>query len=181
MDEGRSTGCSLWLMPEGELRDRLGGWIDRLAARSGTERFLPHLTLLAGLAGRDEELLDAARAAAGAVGCLRVRLNRVAGRDEHFRCLFLQAVHDEALAAAHAAAARAFGRPPLASFLPHLSLVYGRLAPVQKQTLAVEAGTLLPTEIEVRRLHLWRTDGRASDWRELAAFDLVGPRVQTSV
>jgi 2'-5' RNA ligase len=178
MDEQRATGCSLWLMPEGALRERLAARIDALAARSRTERFPPHLTLLSGIEGRDEDVLAGARDAAEALSPFGVRLGGVAGRDEHFRCLFLLAYDDEALRAAHAAAARAFGREPQTSFLPHLSLVYGRLEPSQKRALADEAGADGACCFEARRLHAWRTEGRAPDWREIGVLELRTPRAR---
>jgi 2'-5' RNA ligase len=170
MDEPRARGVSLWLMPEGEVRDRLSALVVGLAARLGTAPFPPHVTLLPGLEASDEDVLAASRTLAGGLRPLAVRLVGVEGRDEHFRCLFARAAADAPLRSAHAAAARAFGREPDPAFLPHLSLVYGALAPAAKESLAAELRGEAAVAFQVRRLHVWRTEGPAGDWREIGAF-----------
>jgi 2'-5' RNA ligase len=174
MDGARARGASLWLVPDGDDRLRLASLIERLAARLDTEPFAPHVTLLPGLAGPEGEVLGRAAAVASRLPPLLVRLEGVEGRDEHFRCLFARAVADEPLHAAHAAAARAFGREPDAAFLPHLSLVYGTLPSQAKGPLAMELGPVLPGAFEAARLHVWRTEGPAGAWREIGAFPLGG-------
>jgi 2'-5' RNA ligase len=162
-------------MPEGETAERVAAWIERLAARHGTERFAPHLTLLSALELAEPQALGAVAHAAAEMSPFTVTLDDIQGRDEHFRCLFVCAKDDGALRAAHATAARAFGREPDAGFLPHLSLVYGTLAPDEKRAIAQEVADDLRVRFEVRRLHLWRTDGPVAEWRELGAFDFQRP------
>jgi 2'-5' RNA ligase len=169
-----ARGVSLWLVPDGDIRLRLASLIERLAARLGTEPLAPHVTLLPGLPGPEERVLALASAVASRLPPLLVRFRGVEGRDEPFRCLFARAVADGPLRAAHAAAARAFGREPDPAFLPHLSLVYGTLAAEAKRALAVELEPELPGTIEVTRLHVWRTEGPVRDWREIGAFPLEG-------
>lgn len=164
--------ASLWLAPEGETAERLALWIGRLADRLRTERFAPHVTLLSGLSGDPSALRERAGAAAAELAPFDVRLDAVEARDEHFRCLFVRVAETSALAAAHATAARAFGRAPDPSFLPHLSLVYGTLAPERKRDLAHEAASLLDVRFEVRSLRLWSTAGPVASWRELEVFPL---------
>lgn len=172
MGTPQAKGFSLWLMPEGAPRERLAGWIDRLADRYGSERFPPHVTLLAGAAGARRDVLARAAAVAARLAALDVRLGGVDGRDEHFRCLFAHVTSPARLVAAHEAAARAFEREPEPEYLPHLSLVYGSLPPEQKQVLAREIGGGVDARFEARRLHVWSTEGPVVEWREIGAFDL---------
>ena len=173
MPEPHTHGVSLWLMPEGEVRDRLSALVVGLAARLGTAPFPPHLTLLPGIEARsDGEVLAASRTLAGRLSRLAVRLVGIEGRDEHFRCLFARAAADPRLVSAHTAAARAFGRPPDPAFLPHLSLVYGALGPDVKVRLAAPLRGAVELAFEARRLHVWRTEGPPGDWRELGSFGL---------
>lgn len=180
-DEGASisshaetaTGISLWLMPEGEPRDRLAEEIARLSARLSTPAFAPHVTLLAAIEDASpEDVLATARTLARSLRPFAVHLHGVAGRDEYFRCLFARAALDAPLRAAHAAAARAFGRQPDSAFLPHLSLVYGELPPKDRQRLSAELASSLVPSFEAGRLHVWRTQGAVGDWRELGVFGL---------
>ncbi len=172
--EPRARGVSLWLMPEGDARDRLARLIARLAARFSTPPFPPHVTLLPGIRGREDDLLAVSAALAAGLRPFPVRLRGVDGRDEPFRCLFVPAMRDEPLVAAHAAASSAFGREPDPAFLPHLSLVYGRLPPETKWPLARELTSAVPGSIEAARLHVWRTEGPVGDWREVGTFPLEG-------
>lgn len=174
MQPGRARGFSLWLMPEGAVRDGLAALVVRLAARLGTEPFAPHLTLLPGVSGPERDVLRAAAALASRLPPLSLRLVAVAGLPEHFRCLFARAEATAPLLAAHAAAARAFGREPDPAFLPHVSLVYGTLPPATKRGLAGELAGEATVPFAAGRLHVWRTGGPVADWREAGAFPLEG-------
>jgi len=175
MEEPRARGMSLWLMPAGDAHDRLARLIVSLAARFSTPPFPPHVTLLAGIEGRPEdEALGVSRVLAAALPPLFLRLLTVDGRAEPFRCLFAPAEASAPLLAAHAAAARAFGREPDPGFLPHLSLVYGALPEPTKRALAAEVADLVARPFPAARLHAWRTEGRVGDWRELGTFELGG-------
>ena len=175
MEEGRARGVSLWLMPEGAAREGLAALIEGLAARLGTEPFPPHVTLLPGIEGRAQgAVLAASRSLAAGLRPFTVRLVSVEGREAYFRCLVARAAADGPLLAAHAAAARAFAREPDPAFLPHLSLVYGSLAPGTKHALATDVAPAAALAFEVARLHVWRTDGRVGDWREIGSFPFGG-------
>jgi 2'-5' RNA ligase len=174
MESPRAKGISLWLMPEREERVRLAALVGRLAARLGTERFAPHVTLLAGLLGPEADVVARAASLARDLAPLALKLTGVEGRDDPFRCLFVRVESSEALRAAHARAARAFERDPDPEFLPHLSLVYGRLEPEPKTSLLRELASEAAGELQARRLHVWRTQGAVAEWRELAVFPLDG-------
>jgi len=167
----RARGVSLWLMPEGEVGERLAARVATLAARLGTAPFPPHVTLLPGIEGlADGEVLAVSRTLAGGLRPLAVRLVGVEGRDEPFRCLFARASADTPLVSAHAAASRAFGRAPDPAFFPHLSLVYGALGAKVRERLAAELRSEADAAFEARRLHVWRTEGEVRAWCEIGSF-----------
>jgi 2'-5' RNA ligase len=172
MELPRAKGISIWLMPEGETAARLATLVTRLAARLDTEPFVPHVTLLAGLAGPEDEVITRAASLARDLAPLTLKLSAVESRDDPFRCLFVRVEATGALRAAHAAAARAFERDPDPEFLPHLSLVYGTLAPQRKAALGREVTAEAAGSLEIRRLHVWLTKGAVGDWRELGVFPL---------
>jgi hypothetical protein len=173
-DAPRAKGISLWLMPEGETRERLTALIERLAKQLGTLALAPHVTLLAGIAGSEGEVLEAAGALARDLAPFPIDLDGVEGGDEPFRCLFVRVAATEALRQAHAAAARLLGRAPDPAFFPHLSLVYGSLAPGAKSALGRELEAEVRCSFEAYRLHVWRTAGLVTDWRGLDVFALGG-------
>jgi 2'-5' RNA ligase len=175
MVESRGRGLSLWLVPPDEVRERLATLIRDLAARVGTRPFAPHLTLLSGIEGRAEEgVLATARSLAARLRPLAIRLESVEGRDEHFRCVIARAANEGPLRAAHEAASRAFDRQPDPGFLPHVSLVYGSLAPGTTRELIRDVASSAALAFEAARLDVWRTEGPVEDWAEIGALDL-GP------
>jgi 2'-5' RNA ligase len=168
MDEPCGRGVSLWLVPEGDARDRLQALIGRLAARFGTPSFPPHVTLLPGIEGRSEDdVLHATCALGATLRPFPVRLHGLEGGDQPFRCLFARAAADEPLLSAHREAAQAFGRAPDPAFLPHLSLVYGTLALGVRESLVAELATEAALSFEAGALHVWRTEGPVVGWREI--------------
>lgn len=167
--EPRARGVSLWLMPEGEAYRRLAEAIGGLASRLATTPFAPHVTLLPGLPGPGEGVLERARDLAAELEPLSIEITGVAGQDAHFRCLFFRVADAPALREAHREAARWFGREPDPAFEPHLSLVYGTLAPEVKARLGTELAAELPAGFPADRLHVWRTEGVVGEWRELGA------------
>jgi len=174
--EPRARGISLWLVPEGATGERLAGLIDRLAARLGTTAFAPHVTLLPGVSGAEDDVLGRARALATDLEPFSIEFSGIDGHDAHFRCLFFRVGGSPVLREAHARAARRFDRAPDPTFDPHLSLVYGSLAAAAKAELTPELEARIPAPLVARRLHVWRTEGAVGDWRELVALDL-GPGI----
>jgi len=172
MEEPRAKGVSLWLMPDGAPREELTALIGHLAARLGTTAFVPHVTLLPGLSGPEEEVVDRVRVIAAELRPLPLAFSGVHDLDTHFRCLFCRVVSTPALWDAHALAACHFGREPEEAFDPHLSLVYGDLDAGCKTDLRRELQCDIPPPFEGRHLHVWRTEGPVGEWRELAAFVL---------
>jgi 2'-5' RNA ligase len=162
--------ASLWLVPDGAARDRLAALIAGLAGRLGTTPFAPHVTLLARLHGEEADLVTTTSRLASGLPPVFVRLGPVEGREEHYRCLFARAVDTDALVAAHATAAAAFGRAPDPSFFPHLSLVYGTLSADARRAIGEEIAFDLGAGFEARSLALWATSGPEGGWKEVAAF-----------
>ena len=166
------AGISLWLVPEGRDAERLSALIDELAARHGTPRFAPHLTLLPLLGGAEDDVLKRAARLARELPPLEVRLVGPETRDEYFRRLLVRAEATPALREAHARAAARFGREADPTFLPHVSLLYGRLAAEEAERLRAALVSRVEGRFEAAHLHAWLTKGSVSDWRPLARLAL---------
>jgi 2'-5' RNA ligase len=164
---------ALWLVPEGEAAARFGGLIDRLAARHGTPRFHPHLTLLGAL-GADDHVARRAQLLAADTAPFEITLARTVGRDEFFRAVVVEAAPSLPLLRLHHLAREAFDKLDDPSpFEPHLSLVYGDLP----RALRDEIIAGLPdvhARFRVTSLGVWSTDGTPEQWRELARYPLTG-------
>ncbi len=166
-------GYSLWLMPGGDVCDRLARILNCLSARFDAPVFPPHVTLLGGCTGEVREVIRRSERLAHSLRPFTVRLDAIDFRDEYFRCLFVHAALTEPLGKAHQAAWREFGRRREPVFMPHLSLLYGIFPQTIKEQLIGELGPRLDLSFQVRSLHLYRTQGEVSLWRRMARFDLA--------
>ena len=81
----------------------------------------------------------------------------------------------QSLRAWHVRTARAFGVRPDPDFLPHLSLVYGRLDAGAKERIAASVASDLATAFEATTLEVWRTEGPVAEWSRRGRFALRGP------
>jgi 2'-5' RNA ligase len=169
-----AVGCSLWLVPQGETRDALAAVIESLVRARGGPLFEPHVTLLGGLTSCESEVVRVAERLAAGLAPFVIRLGSAGHRDALFRCLFLLADEDAALAGAHARALEAFGLPETQPFMPHLSLLYADLPSQERAALAAEIGDALACAFEATLLEVHRTEGATESWQRLAAFRLCG-------
>jgi 2'-5' RNA ligase len=170
--EDRATGVSLWLVPEGDERDLVEGLISDLASQLGAPRFAPHVTLLPGLAERGGDVVRRAKEMAATLEPHALPLGPIEGRSEYFRCLYARVPETLRLLTTRAQAQLTFRRAGEAPFEPHLSLVYGRLSPEEKETLIANLTPRLPPRLACTALEVVRTEGPAADWRSLARFEL---------
>lgn len=170
---GQAQGLSLWLALEGPARERLREVIARLAGRLGGPAFEPHVTLLPGLTLPQADVLARAAELAAGLAPLPILLTRVGGRDEYFRCLYVEADGGAALTEAFGRTCRLLGHFPREPFFPHLSLAYGRLEAAARARLCKELAALVQGRCEARQLVLARTDGPVAAWSTLATWPLA--------
>ncbi len=170
-------GLSFWLTLEGAASERLREVLARLAGRLGGPEFEPHVTLLPGLTLPEAEVLARGAELAGSLTSLPLRLTRVGGRDEYFRCLYVEVDGGAALVGAFGRACRLLGHFPREPFFPHLSLAYGRLSPAARADLCRELSPLVQGRCEARQLVLVRTEGPSAAWSLLAAWSLAPRQV----
>lgn len=175
MDEPRIKGYSLWLMPAGESYWTLATLINNLSRQFGTPLFEPHVTLLGQLEGDREDVLAKASLLATRLRSFTVRLKAPSFQADYFRSLFFKIERDESLLAARRAAERVFNLPSgEKSYWPHLSLLYGHLPPRTKEQILDRLPPPEKAAFEVRRLHVFLTEGGPQEWFPIRGFDLVG-------
>ncbi len=168
----QAKGYSLWVMPSGEVYTRLAQTILQLSAEHSTPAFEPHVTVLGGVLGDEEEIASRCLELSRALRPYEVRLASVDYRDEYFRCLFLRAEETEDVREANRKAREVFGRREDPPYLPHLSLMYGNLAVETKQRIVAEIGERFDLRFWVRSIHLFSTQGEPRLWRRVKEFAL---------
>jgi 2'-5' RNA ligase len=163
---------SLWLMPPGEVRQRLAGTILALSREYATPAFAPHLTLAGGIVGPAREVAAKMADLARRIPPFTVRLGAVDGLDEYFRCLFVRVATTHPIMAANKAARQAFGLAKQPAFMPHLSLLYGSLPSSAKERIIASLARQFELEFKVSRLHLYLIQREPAAWRRVARSGL---------
>jgi 2'-5' RNA ligase len=169
----RARGVSLWLRLDLVLEARVSRLIRELAERLGTPVFEPHVTLLGGLTGSSDEILERAGRLAAETPAFSIRLGALGGQDEYFRCLYLEVEKTPELLDLHRRALGSFEARETGPFFPHVSLVYGDLSRAEKDrleaTLETPKRACRSVALEARL-----TDGEVASWRRLARFPFAG-------
>ncbi len=161
----------LWLVPTGEVSNRLAGVISDLSARYRGPTFDPHLTLLGKLEGEEKSLTDLTKQLARALHPFEVRLKEPGCEPHYFRCLFLPVEPSPSLLEAHRRAKQIFDGT--SAFDPHVSLLYGLFPASMKQEITKTLPPNLPSTFPVTRLQLIRADsGNPQDWQVVETLDL---------
>jgi 2'-5' RNA ligase len=161
---------SLWLMPTGEVRQRLSGTILDLSREYATPSFEPHVTLAGGIVGPAREIASKMADLARRIAPFTVRLTEVDGLDEYFRCLFVRVATTHPIMTANKAAREVFSLAKQPAFMPHLSLLYGYLPSSAKERIVASFAQRF--EFKVSSLHLYLIKGAPQAWRRVARSGL---------
>ncbi|TMW64863.1 hypothetical protein Poli38472_009030 [Pythium oligandrum] len=162
------VGYSLWLVPHAAAERELQGVIDELATRLETPSFLPHMTLLGGIMGlQEEEVVRKTQLVADGLETLDLQVSAVSSKELlYFQCVFALLKMTPALENAHEHAKQVYERLEEPSFMPHVSLVYGDLSTEDRRALAQEFGPRFDgTQMKMERLQLWNTTGPVKQWK----------------
>jgi 2'-5' RNA ligase len=170
--EAGRKGCAIWLMPEEPMFSLLRRKISRLSQEFSTPLFEPHVTLLAGIIVPEEECMAKCASLAGCLKPFRIELGDIGCSDEYFRCLFVSVVPADPIIQAHRAARETFNFRDEPAFMPHLSLLYGKLQIETKKGIAAAHRFLSGQALDVRCLTLYQVSGIPHGWKCVGNFDL---------
>lgn len=170
--EPAGKGSALWLLPEEPMFSLLADEISRLSQRFFTPLFGPHVTLVGGITAPEDEAVAESALVARLIKPFRIELGEVGYSEEYFRCLFINVIPDDSLIKAHRTAYEAFDPQDEAAYMPHLSLVYGKLPVTIKEELAAACSFLSGRTFEVCCLALYRVSGRPQEWKCMDRFEL---------
>jgi 2'-5' RNA ligase len=165
-------GYALWLMPEESMFSLLAGRISRLSQEFSTPLFEPHITLLSGVTGPEEESMAKCASLAGHLKPMRIELGDIEYSGEYFQCLFASVVPAEPIIQAHREARGTFDIRGEVAYTPHLSLLYGKLRIEAKKKIAAAHSFLSGQAFEVTRIELYRVNGPPREWQCAGEFDL---------
>ena len=168
----RAEGYSIWLIPSGDVYQKLAEIISQLSDKYSAPNFEPHVTLIGDLLGAKEEIISKTTKLAGSLKPFEIKLKRVDYLDEYFKCLFVRAEKTKELIQANNLAKEIFNRKFDPEFMPHLSLLYGDFIPEIKEKILGDLGREFNIDFEVKSIHLFSTTGEVKDWHRIKEFPL---------
>jgi len=164
-----------WLVPAaGPARDRLAATIGTLAAKHGTPRFEPHVTMAGLFHSGEEAAIQALTSLTAGVRPFEVRFAAAGYEQAYFRALYLRAEPSPQLTALHEAA-RAAWMLDVRPYMPHLSLLYADIAEERKRAIIDALDIQLPLTIRINAAELWADHpAGVPSWHRLARIPLSG-------
>ena len=173
--EIRTSGYSIWLEPEGEVKEKLSGVIENLAREYSTPVFAPHVTLVGGLQGTDREVIRFTRELTSKITPYSIMLTGQVGCEEIWQKAMFVRVRETALVmAANQLSRERFKISGDDPYHPHLSLMYSDTIPLERR-LEIARGlnsSDITGHFSVAKIHLYKTQGRVEEWVKLAEYNL---------
>ena len=163
----RKEVYSLWLMPTEKTRDDLQRIIADFSRKYSTPRFEPHVTLIGEIQAPASVVRSQTENLATLLKPFEIRLREVAHLDQYYRCVFIKAEKTNALIDAHSKACAVLKQDDDEDYMPHLSLVYGDLAPSTKRRVLQDIGNELLVAFEVKGIYLYDTGGQPEAWHRI--------------
>ncbi len=166
---------SVWIVPPEPVFSKFSKLIDSLAMEVGTNRFVPHVTLVGGIRLKSAAVLGLVRSLSKELRPYVVSLEQVDYSDEFFRSLFVrvECTPDVKHAYDRASGALATARP--GRYEPHLSLMYGRVSSRVKMGLIERIGSPMNDSFLAESACVYETDpGNVAGWHQLEQVPLLG-------
>lgn len=171
-----TTGYSIWLEPEGDIKTRLARVIKELSLQHNTAIFDPHVTLLGGIQGFEKDVLDLTNETAQRIKSYIINLTGKIYCEEHWaKSLFVQVRKTAELLKANQIAREVFDLNTLDVYHPHLSLMYSEDIPLDKRIEIARHldAVILTGQFIVDKIHLYHTQGKVEDWEKVGEFKLT--------
>ncbi len=165
------TSFHLWLMPTGGTCERLADVINQLSQKHGGPLFEPHVTLLGGMEGEEEEICQKTMRLAQGLRPFEVQLTKPGYQESYFRCLYLHVQETPSLMEAHAQARIIFTQQEELQFQPHLSLLYGTYSADLKEHMIESLDSQAGVVFEATAVHVIKaTHSQPKDWEKRTLF-----------
>lgn len=128
---------SIWLQPCSADLERLQTTVNQLADRLGTQRFIPHLTLVEDMPRSADDLAGVLDTHFAGETAFSAAITGIQGLPQFFRSLYAAFEPAGRLKTLKTIAVEAFGTGSVESFMPHISLAYG-VSEEQRRTVLAD-------------------------------------------
>lgn len=164
---------SLWLVPDAGAERQFTEAIEYLGERFPGPRFAPHVTLLSGLRGSEEDLSAKANELANELQSFKVSATGLAMEPYYFRNFYLKLESSANFLLAYQRANQTFSISAGSDFKPHVSLHYGTSTREDKNSMGAQIHSQLPVDINFDRLYLVQITLAVPNWRIIHRQELM--------
>jgi len=166
---------SLWLVPENIAERQFAEAIDYLGERFPGPRFAPHVTLLSGLSGQEEDLAATTSSLANELNSFSVNATGLAMEPYYFKNFYLKLESSAKFLLAYQRANQAFKKSANSNFNPHVSLHYGTSTRDEKINMGSEIHSQIPGKLDIDKLYLVHITLAVPNWRIISRYELSEP------
>lgn len=166
---------SLWLVPDAGAERQFTEVIEYLGERFPGPRFAPHVTLLSGLRGNEDDLSAKTSELANELRSFKVSATGLAMEPYYFLNFYLKLESSANFLLAYQRANQAFSKSASSDFRPHVSLHYGTSPREEKNSMGEQIHGQLPVNIGFDKLYLVQITLAVPNWRIIHRHDLVAP------
>lgn len=164
---------AIWLIPQADIQAELEQLITKLSKEYNGPCFAPHITLLTGLSGGKQELIDKTSELALKINEFKVTSCRLEAGDSYYRSLYLKIVEAGSLIVSYQCAKSLFNQQESDEFMPHLSLLYGSQPRKIKVQLIENLKGKVRLDLHVDRIELVTAHGLPEEWKTVSTEHLT--------
>lgn len=175
---------SIWIEPQGATADQLQQEINYLADAYGGPTFPPHVTLVGGVTGNEDQVLESAQDLAAKLKPYRISFDKPEYGGIYHQCVYMLCQKEQSTMRAGKQSKDVF-KQSLSAYMPHLSLLYSDIDEhVRKQAVEVVrsrleskgADMLQADGFDVHSIHVYRTDPEdklCKTWKRIKELELT--------
>lgn len=168
--ERNPISYSFWLTLDSENQRLFQKIITNFSLKYKSPNFYPHITLLSGFLGNENDLIDSLDYLSNKINNFKVYVSGIRYLDENFRSLFLDIKKNDKLEKYHILSAKLINHNQV-FFEPHLSLIYGLHSLKDKKKMIDEIGKF-PIELQIKSLCLAFNNELKLNWRIIKSNNL---------
>ncbi len=161
---------SLWLRPTQDQIDAFTNIISDLSHRYRTKAFPPHITLLAGLTTNLDTLKQVCNKIVDQVHEFGIPLQKIDYTEAYFRNFYLLAENTSDLLNLYKKAVENLTHENNEKYMPHVSLLYGKLDSKTKQVLKEQLTSVYLKTFNCQRLDIYNTTGDILNWHLVKSY-----------
>ena len=164
---------SLWLRPIQSQIDELTKIMSDLSHQYRTKPFPPHITLLSNIPVELNTIKQACTKIVDQTQEFDIPLQNIAYSETYYRNFYIQAELTPALTDVYESTKKLLNYTPDEDYLPHVSLLYGKLSIETKEKLNLQLDKNYPKKLICNRLDLYSSSGNVSDWHLIETYSFA--------